>query len=123
MIGQCGPRRSIQIYDWSVSILYHYGKLQNDYLYKSTLSRRLLRFHQPGDVSQWSLFFIKVLKSPRSYDFLKQVELDDILDNMKKFQELPQQSMINKFVPNCKLLLVNPATIAGEKGPFRQLEA
>ena len=49
-------------------------------------------------------FFIKVLKSPRSYDFLKQIELDDIVDNMKKF------------------LLVNPATIAGEKGPFRQLE-
>ena len=67
-------------------------------------------------------FFIKVLKSPRSYDFLKQIELDDIVDNMKKFQELPQQSMINEFVQICKLLLVNPATIAGEKGPFRQLE-
>ena len=49
------------------------------------------------------------------------MELDDIVD-MKKFQELPQESMINKFVPICKLLLVNPATIAGEKGPFRQLE-
>ena len=67
-------------------------------------------------------FFIKVLKSPRSYDFLKQIELDDIVDNMKKFQELPQQSTINKFVPICKLLLENPATIAGEKGLFRQLE-
>ena len=49
------------------------------------------------------------------------MELDDIVD-MKKVQELPQESMINKFVPICKLLLVNPATIAGEKGPFRQLE-
>ena len=49
------------------------------------------------------------------------MELDDIVD-MKKFQELPQESMINKFVPICKLLLVNPATIAGEKGPFLQLE-
>ena len=45
-----------------------------------------------------------------------------MVDNMKKFQELPQQSMMNKFVPICKVLLVNPATIAGEKGPFRQLE-
>ena len=64
-------------------------------------------------------FIIKVLKSPQSYDFLTQIELDDIVDNMKKFQELAQQSIINKFVPICKLLLVNPATIAGEKGPFR----
>ena len=32
-------------------------------------------------------FFIKVLTYPRSYDFLKQIELDDIVDNMKKFQE------------------------------------
>ena len=56
--------------------------------------------------------------SPQSYDFLKQIELDDIVDNMKKFQ----QSMINKFVLICKLLLVNPATITGERGPFRQLE-
>ena len=58
------PRRSIQIYDWSVSILYHkvsprknevphallVGKPQNNYLYKTALSRRLLRFHQPGYV-------------------------------------------------------------------------
>ena len=29
--------------------------------------------------------FIKVFKSPRSYDFLKQIELDDMVDNMKKF--------------------------------------
>ena len=71
---------------------------------------------------QWRLFFIKVLKSPRSYDFLKQIELDDIIDLMKKFLELPQQSMINEIVPICKLLLVNPAIIAAEKGPFRQLE-
>ena len=71
---------------------------------------------------QWSIFFIKVLKSPRSYDFLKQIELDYIVHNMKKFQELPQQSMINQIVPICKLLLVNPATIVAGKGPFRQLE-
>ena len=67
-------------------------------------------------------FFIKVLKSPRSYDFLKQIELDDIIDNMKKFLELPQQSMIIEIVPICNLLLVNPGTIAAGKGPFRQLE-
>ena len=93
--------------------------------YKTTLSRRLLRFHQPGDVvyaQAMESFFIKVLESPLSYDFLKRIELDDIVDNMKKFQELPQQSMINEFVRICKLLLVNPATIAGEKGPFRQRE-
>ena len=71
---------------------------------------------------QWSLFLIKVLESPLSYHFLKQIELDDTVENMKKFQELPQQSMKNEFVPICKLLLVNTATIAGEKGPFRQLE-
>ena len=58
-----GPRQSIQIYDWSVSILYHKPKRewgtsfslgtckpQNEYLYKTVLSRRLLRFHKPGDV-------------------------------------------------------------------------
>ena len=57
-----GPSRRIQIYGQSVSILYHkvsprenevsfsLGKPQNDYLYKTALSRRLLRFHQPGDV-------------------------------------------------------------------------
>ena len=65
-----------------------YGKPLNDYLYKTALSRRLVRFHQPGDVVYakipWSLF-IKVFKSPRSYDFLKQIELDDMVDNMKKF--------------------------------------
>ena len=32
------------------AVQYHYGKLQSDYLYKTTLSRRRLRFHQPGDV-------------------------------------------------------------------------
>ena len=46
-------------------------------------------------------FLIKVLKSPRRYDFLKQIDLDDIVDKMKKFQELRQQSMINdKFFPD-----------------------
>ena len=63
-------------------------------------------------------FFIKVLESPLSYDFLKQIELDDIVDNMKKFQELPQQSMKNEFVPICKLLLVNPATDRRRKRSF-----
>ena len=33
-----------------LELRYHYGKLQNDYLYKTILSRRLLRFHQPVDV-------------------------------------------------------------------------
>ena len=58
--------------------------------YKFALSRRLRRFHQPGDIvyaQTMESFFIKVLKSPRSYDFLKQIELDYIVHNMKKFQE------------------------------------
>ena len=103
-------------------------KPQNDYIYKTALSRRLLRFHQPGDVvyaQTMVFFFIKVHKSPRSYDFSKQIELDDIIDNKEKFQELPQQteqSMINEVVPICKLLPVNPAIITAGKGPFRQLE-
>ena len=65
-------------------------------------------------------FLSRFLNLHRANDFLKQIELDDIVDNMKNFQELPQQSRRNKFVPICKPLLVNPATIAGEKGPFRQ---
>jgi len=43
---------------------------------------------------------------------------------MKKFWELPQQSMIlinEIFFPICKLLMVNPATIAAGKVPFLQL--
>ena len=55
---------------------------------KIALSRRLLRFHQRGDAvyicNNGVFFFIKVLKSPRSYDFLKQIEVDDTVDNMKK---------------------------------------
>ena len=38
-----------------------YGKPLNDYLYKTALSRRLVRFHQPGDVVYakipWGLFY------------------------------------------------------------------
>ena len=81
------------------------------------LSRRLLRFNQPGDVvyAQTMESFIKVLKSTLSYDFLKQIDLDDIVDTMKKFQELPQQSMIIEIIPICKLPLVNPATITAGK--------
>ena len=77
------------------------------------LSHRLLRFHQPGDVvyAQRMESFIKVLKSTLSYDFLKQIDLDDIVDTMKKFQDLPQQSMIIEIIPICKLPLVNPATM------------
>ena len=59
--------------------------------------------------------FIKVLKSTLSYDFVKQIDLDDIVDTMKKFQELPQQSMIIEIIPICKLPLVNPATITAGK--------
>ena len=47
----------------------------NDYLYKTTLSCRLLRFHQSGDVvyaQTIESFLIKFLKSPRGCDFLKQ---------------------------------------------------
>ena len=50
------------------------------------------------------------------------ISFNHIVDNLKKFQELPQQSMINEFLPIYKLVLVDPATIAGEKGPFWQLE-
>ena len=34
-------------------------KFQNDYFYKTSLSRRLLRFHQPGDLvyAQTMVFF------------------------------------------------------------------
>ena len=49
---------------------------------KLHLVRRLLRFHQSGDVKYAQtmefFFFIKVLKYPRNYDFLKQIKLDDI---------------------------------------------
>ena len=58
-----GPRRSIQNL-WLVRFdpisqgehkrewgtLFSRGKPQNDYLFKTALSRRLLRFHQPGYV-------------------------------------------------------------------------
>ena len=47
----------IRIFDWRTSpkhpnlwLVRFVGKPQNDYLYKTTLGRRLLRFHQPGDV-------------------------------------------------------------------------
>ena len=81
---------------WSVSILYHkVSTRENEVPYslvvslKTALSRKLLRFHQPGDVvdAQTMESFIKVLKSTLSYDFLKQIDLDDIVDTMKKFQE------------------------------------
>ena len=66
-----GAHRSIQIYDWSVSILWSYGTHKNDYLYKTALGRRLLRFNQSGDVvysqTMASFFYQKVLKSPRSH--------------------------------------------------------
>ena len=44
-------------------------------------------------------FFMRGLKSPRSDDFLQQIELDDIVDNMNNFQ----QSMVNEIAPICKL--------------------
>ena len=103
-------------------------KPQNVYFYKTALSRRLLRFHQPGDVvyAQTMVFFL-----PRFINLCgatisqNKLTLDDIINNKEKFQELPQQteqSMINEVVPICKLLPVNPAIIAAGKGPFRQLE-
>ena len=96
------------------------GKPQNDYLYKAALSRRrLLCSHQPGDVvytQTLESFLIKVFKSPRSYDFLRQTELDAkvTVDNMKKFQELPQQSTINE-IANCPDL----QTSAGKSCNYR----
>ena len=56
-------------------------------------------------------FFTKVLKSPRSYDFLKQIELDDIVDNMNNFQ----QSIVNEIAPICKF-----QTSAGVLQPSHQ---
>ena len=50
------------------------------------------------------VFSVKV----QSYDFLKQIKLED---NMNNFQ----RSMVNEIAPMCKLLLVNPAVIAEEK--------
>ena len=71
------------IYDWSVSIRYYIVSLKTTIftkLMKTVLSRRLPRFHQPVDVVQtMASFFIKVLKSPQSYYFLKQIELDGIV--------------------------------------------
>ena len=53
--------------------LFSLGKPQNDFLYKTDLSRGLSAFSPArcvvyGLQKQWSLF-IKVLKSPGSYDF------------------------------------------------------
>ena len=91
-------------------------------------------------MQQWSLFLSRflnlhgatrcspdALESPNGdlkvlIDGYNITYFDDIVDNMKKFQVLPQQSMINEIVPIFKLLLLNPATIAAGKGPFRQLE-
>ena len=64
-----GPRRSIQICDWSISILVFNSQV-------------MYCMHK-----QW-IFFIKLLKSSRSHDFLKQIELDDTVDSMTNFQEL-----------------------------------
>ena len=55
---------------------------QGDYLYKTALSNRLLRFDQLVHVvyaQTMESFFIEVLKSPGSYDFVKQIKLDDMV--------------------------------------------
>ena len=102
------------------SYIMHMVSLKTTISSNSALSRRLPRFPVVYPQTMETFFFTKVLKSARSCDFWKQIELDDI-DNMK-FQELPRQSMINEIVPICKFRLVNPATITAGKGPFRQLE-
>ena len=52
------------------------------------------------------VFSVKV----QSYDFLKQIKLED---NMNNFQ----RSIVNEIAPICKLLLVNAAAMAAGKGP------
>ena len=111
-----GPRRSIQIYDWSVSILYHkvstrenevpYSllvSLKTTFFTKLTLvERRLLRFHQPGDVvyaQRMESFLSRFsnLHGATISSLLKQTVLCiHVVDNMKKLQELLQQSMISE---------------------------
>ena len=46
--------------------------------FKLTISTKLHLFV----ADKGGFFFVKVLESPLSYDFLKQIELDDIVDNM-----------------------------------------
>ena len=82
--------------------LFSLRKPQNDFLYKTDLSRRLLSFHQTGDVvyaqTMESLLsrFLN-LHGATICSLLKQTALDNIVDNMKKFQELAQQNMINEL--------------------------
>ena len=87
--------KNIRLGDLAEAFKFMIGPFQSYIIYyKTALSRRLSEAFSPA---RWCsictnnrvFFFIKVLKSPRSYDFLKQIELDDIVDNMKKFQELP----------------------------------
>ena len=61
-----------------------HGKPQNDYLYKTVLSRRLLRFHRPGDV-----VYAQTMETFLSR-FLNVHGLYGIVDNIKKFQEFPR---------------------------------
>ena len=81
--------------------LFSLGKPQNDFLYKTALSRRLLRFHQPGDVvyaQRMESFLSRFsnLHGATISSLLKQTVLCiHVVENMKKFQELLQQSMIN----------------------------
>ena len=84
----------IRIFDWRTSP-------RNLWLVRSILYHKVSP-RETFSSARWcslrtnnEVFFIKVLKSPRSYDFLKQIELVDIVDNMKKFQELHHQSMIS----------------------------
>ena len=77
-ISQGKPKR-----EWGTS--FSLGKPQNEYFHKTALSRRLLRFHKPGNVvyAQTKESFLSRflnLKSQPSYDFLKQIELDDMVD-------------------------------------------
>ena len=82
--------------------LFSLGKPQNDFLYKTALSRRLLRFHQPGDVvyaQRMESFLSRFsnLHGATISSLLKQTVLCiHVVENMKKFQELLQQSMINE---------------------------
>ena len=59
-----------------------HGKPQNDYLYKTVLSRRLLRFHRPGDV-----VYAQTMETFLSR-FLNVHGLYGIVDNIKKFVKL-----------------------------------
>ena len=51
------PRRRIQVYDWSVSVVYHMVSLKTTISSNSALSRRLPRFHVVYAQTMETFFF------------------------------------------------------------------